>query len=204
MGCDGNMITNDSSHASRSNSGFSLVELLATMLIVTMTALVVATAVPAAIRAYRGLVDSSNAQSLLSDTATTLRDELAFSEWKEPAGGILEYTSDKDGKDYTLKIYAGPSDGTAAAGTKITVGELVKIDASKIIYKIVPESAAVSSSGIDLYVTCDDDDPIGQNGNAVVFSKLKVLKNEGDTDHVLAETNTFAVRMMTPAKVATP
>lgn len=59
------------------NSGVTLSETLAAVLILLMVSSIVAAGLPVAAKAYHNVVDSSNAQLLLSTTVTNLRDELS-------------------------------------------------------------------------------------------------------------------------------
>lgn len=56
--------------------GFTLVEMLTVVLIMVLVTSVIAAGVPAAVRAYRGVVDSANARAALSTAVIRLRDEL--------------------------------------------------------------------------------------------------------------------------------
>lgn len=68
-----------SRHAScRAAQGFTLVETLLALLIVALLTGMVAAGVPAAINAYKNIVDVSNAQLALSTTTSALRDELGL------------------------------------------------------------------------------------------------------------------------------
>ena len=62
----------------QNKAGFTLAELLMTVLILLMVSSVVAVGVPAAANAYYKVVDAANAQILLSTTITQLRSELAY------------------------------------------------------------------------------------------------------------------------------
>lgn len=59
-----------------SKSGFSLAEMLMVVMVVLLSTAVIAAGIPAALRAYRNVSDSANAQVLLSTTLTKLKDEL--------------------------------------------------------------------------------------------------------------------------------
>lgn len=80
--------------------GFTLTELMATMVILLLVAGIVAAGIPAAARAYVKVVDAANAQVLLSTTMTVLRDELgqatkvnvASATTGEGDGAVTEYT----------------------------------------------------------------------------------------------------------------
>ena len=89
----------------RSRSGFSLGEMLITVLILLMVSSVVAGGIPAAANAYTKAVDAANAHVLLSTTVNALRDEFATA-WdvKESDGAISYYSSDNGSRS---KIYIG-------------------------------------------------------------------------------------------------
>ena len=61
----------------KNSGGFTLSEVLIVVLILLLVSLVVAAGVPAALRSLQRVVDSANAQVLLSTTVTRLRDELS-------------------------------------------------------------------------------------------------------------------------------
>ena len=61
----------------RDKRGFSLAEVLIAILLVLMMTSIVAAGMPAATNAYYIIVDSANAQTLLSTTMTSMRDELS-------------------------------------------------------------------------------------------------------------------------------
>lgn len=58
--------------------GFTLAEMLMVVLILLLVSSVVATGIPAAVNAYQKVVDSANAQLLLSTTVSSLRRELSL------------------------------------------------------------------------------------------------------------------------------
>lgn len=64
----------------RGQRGYSITELMVTMTILMLVTSIMATGAPAALRSYMGVVDASNAQILLSTTATRLRDELSMAD----------------------------------------------------------------------------------------------------------------------------
>lgn len=60
--------------------GFSLTEMLAVVVVLTLVSMVMATGLPAAIRAYEQAVDAANSQVLLSTTIERMRDELSVAD----------------------------------------------------------------------------------------------------------------------------
>lgn len=90
----------------KAQSGFTLVEMLMTVLILSMVSAVVAGGLPMAVSAYTNVVNTANAESLLSTAMTRLRDEL---------GTASHVTPEENGVSYRR------SDGSAA---KICLGVL--------------------------------------------------------------------------------
>ncbi len=71
-------------------SGFTLVEVLAVVVILLLVSGVVAAGMPAAANAYTRVVDSGNAQVLISTVKTALREELSTATEVETADGSSE------------------------------------------------------------------------------------------------------------------
>lgn len=105
----------------KSECGFTLAELLITILILLMVSSVVAAGVPAAANAYRKVMDAANAQMLLSTTVTSLRRELAFAQSVPVKGTAVEnafqYTNGENGHTTSL---TKESTGIAKTWTDIT------------------------------------------------------------------------------------
>ncbi len=86
----------------KSQAGMTLGEVLISVLILLMLTAIVAEGIPLAQRAYYKVVDSANAQVLLSDTLTVLRDELSMATDVEISGSTITYKSGKTGVEMTL------------------------------------------------------------------------------------------------------
>ena len=87
----------------KSQKGFTLAEVLITVLILLMVSSVMAGGIPAAANAYTKAVDAANAQALLSTTVNALRSELSNA-WDVSSSGnkIIYYSSDTGSQ---AKIY---------------------------------------------------------------------------------------------------
>ena len=59
------------------NKAFSLAEVMLAVLLLTIVTAITAASIPTALRIYHQVVDAANAQTLLSTTATCLREELS-------------------------------------------------------------------------------------------------------------------------------
>ncbi len=78
-------------------SGFTLTETLAVVIILLLVSGVVAAGMPVAANAYTKVVDSGNAQVLLSTVKTALREELSTATEIDPKDGKLYYRSARYG-----------------------------------------------------------------------------------------------------------
>lgn len=61
----------------KAQQGFSLMEMLAVIVVMTLVGIMMATGIPAAQRAYLGAVDAANAESVLFTTVEQLRSKLS-------------------------------------------------------------------------------------------------------------------------------
>ncbi|MBE6994620.1 MAG: type II secretion system protein [Ruminococcaceae bacterium] len=90
-----------------SRTGFTLAEVLITVLILLMITAVVAGGMPVAANAYYKVVDAANAQVLLSTAMTELRDQLGLASGAAVESGALTYA----GPGGDSRIWLG-GDGT--------------------------------------------------------------------------------------------
>jgi prepilin-type N-terminal cleavage/methylation domain-containing protein len=79
----------------RGSAGFTLTEMLVTMLIMVLASTLLATGIPVAIDAYHKTVNSSNAQVSLSTTLTVLRSEIGTSSDVRIANNAIYYRSEE-------------------------------------------------------------------------------------------------------------
>ena len=86
-----------------SRRGFTLAEMLATVLILLMVSAIVAAGIPAAVRAYEKVVRSANAEVLLSTSVSALRSELGTArEITVTDGSVLQYYHERSGSFRSL------------------------------------------------------------------------------------------------------
>lgn len=109
---------------SRRTSGFTLTEMLVTMLIMVLASTLLATGVPVAVDTYQKTVNSANAQVAMSTTITVLRSEYGLSpQIKESSDGSNEvYYMTEEGY---WAIIRNPKDGETYKGL---VKEYIKSD----------------------------------------------------------------------------
>ena len=92
----------------KNNKGFTLAELLITVLILLMVSSVVAGGIPVAANALGKMVDAAHAETLLATTYTALRDELSTAVPGRPItvgddGKSISYT-DSDGVESKIEV----------------------------------------------------------------------------------------------------
>jgi len=90
----------------KKRGGFSLTELLISVLILALVSAVVATGVPAAVGAFKKVVEKANAQLLLTTATHALRNELDMASDVEvsPDGLTISFISNKN---YEREITSG-------------------------------------------------------------------------------------------------
>ncbi len=182
------MRAKDGAQIRRSSAGFSLVELLVTLLILALATTVIASGMPLAIGAYNKVVDSSNAQVLVSTASTLLRDELgnAAGEIAVSEGNTVIYTR---GTGYPAELYTKDN--------SIFIKELTSRSEGLSEHEepLVSDEAATNG----LQVTYDS---VSEPTDGVVtISGLKVNKYNEEGNAVysepLAELDTLKIRILT-------
>ena len=174
-------------NAMRDKRGFSLGEMLATVMILVLAAGMLAAGVPLAANAYRSVVETANAQVLLSTTMTALRTELGSAQTvetqaAEETGKITYYSID------TMKTQIANANGSEAGiwfTPYITIKESDQPDYS---HRRLLISAAAADG---LYATYDS---ITYNKDTKLFTIVNLRVMKPGSDKPLAETGTFTVR----------
>ena len=163
----------------RNNGGFSLVELLVAIIILGLVGTVVAGGVPAAVGAYKKVVEKANAQLLLTTTTNALRNELDtasnISEGDE--GTSLSFINSRN---YNLKIKS------AADGIKVEYVEEGSSD--PVSYLLVSEAAASGNLRV-VFADVDYDAATG----TITITDMKVLNNENKQ---LASLGTYTINVL--------
>lgn len=155
----------------KNRGGFSLTELLITVLILGLVSAVVAAGVPAAVAAHKKIVEKANAQLLLTTTTNALRNELDMASdiVVTESGGevVISFTSNKK---YSLTITSG-SEG-------IIVNEYTEGGSAASLVS----GAAASGLIVEFTGATPADD-----GSAITITGLKVTNSEGTELASLAE-----------------
>lgn len=168
----------------RGRRGFTVAEVLLAMLILLMATAVVAAGIPAAANAYHKVVDSANAQILLSTTMTRLRSELSTASQVQYDGTTITYL-DPTGSRSVLTLTAYRQDSQDVPG--IYLQEYADVIPDSDLYKhpLVSRAAADRS----LYVTYRIE---SYTGGVITFADLSVNK-AGDT---IVSIPAFQVRVL--------
>ncbi len=189
--------------------GFSLVELLVAVLILSMVSAVVAGGIPVAKNAYQKVTIAANAQIMLSTTITALRNELCtagdvsildetgevVAEATDDSGNKAEITTGKMIRYYSpaIKNYSTLSNGRIYKSSGVPAeGE----EADSIILTQYADSSLKSprrlvskvSGDNQLYVTYDTVSYNRETG-IVTFSELKVQDKDGKVFAELDESD---------------
>ena len=166
--------------------GFSLAETLLAILILLLVATVVATGVPAAKNAYYKVILGSNAQSLLSTTATALRDELGTA-WNVQEDGTMALTY--------FKADTGNKARLELSDNKIMITDYASADALKLdgmstgTQRTLLPAAAISDNMYITYTELSYDAAI----HCVVFNDLTVFSKDGKE---LSSVDKIAIRVL--------
>ncbi|MCR5097191.1 MAG: prepilin-type N-terminal cleavage/methylation domain-containing protein [Erysipelotrichaceae bacterium] len=143
--------------------GFSLAELLLAIAILLLATGIVAAGIPAAISAYRKVVDAANAQVLLTTATTCLRDELDMSPEVQIAGDVITYV-DEHGWQCIMK------NGSSLKGILVSRSSNNKTEDQLL----VSDSAASKK----FYIVYES---VSKSGNVVTFTNLQVKKKDDDS-----------------------
>ena len=138
----------------RGTAGFTLTEMLATILIMVLASTLLATGVPVAINTYQKTVNSANAQVALSTTLTVLRSEFGTSTQIAKVGDKVYYRTE-EGIWATIR---NPKDVNEARGLVkeyVDSTEHDEPDTTKSlgVYPLMPD-ATLMGARVPLYLSC--------------------------------------------------
>jgi len=169
--------------------GFSLAELLLAIAIMLLATSIVVAGIPAAVSAYRKVVDVANANVLLTTTATCLRDELDMA---------TDVKISKSGNTVTVDYYDANGwycvmestvDGENAESIKITRN----YGPSKSDTMLLVSDSAASKKFVVAFAGASKTDDV------ITFNNIKVYKkNSSDSTTVIpnVELDEYRVRMI--------
>lgn len=180
----------------RGKAGFTLVETLAVLVVITLITMVVATGVPAAQRAYVAAVDSSNAQVLLNTAAMRLRDQLSVANPNSVQAGsgdvLITYDSYETG--CTTQITNGSEEAPGLSVSEVVQSSDPFAAATPVTTTaLLVSDTATAGLSAKIYVTADKIEYARGSGTFVV-SNLQV--NSVDAEGHVTKQDTAKIGSM--------
>lgn len=179
----------------KKKAGFTLVETLVSVVILILLSAVAAKGVSVAVDAYSRIVNSANAQLLLSTTISEIRDELSTGTDIVIDNNSIAYQSSKTGDESIIDKYvlnagdtSGYADGAIIITEYVNYGE--EIDGSKIHAGAITR-LLVSNEAANKNLVCTYDD-VDYTGGVITINNLKVTR-VGSTN-VLAGLDKYMVK----------
>lgn len=110
-------------HKLNNRRGFSLTEMLATVLIMGFVGIIITTGAATVQRVYRKVVAHANAQTALTTTITLMKDQLAFADPESiGAGGTTISFRNLNNGEQTITLNPGTASGTATIDPNAAAG----------------------------------------------------------------------------------
>ena len=119
-------------HKLNKRQGFSLTEMLATVLIMGFVGIIITTGAATVQRVYRKVVAHANAQTTLTTTITLMKDQLAFADPESVGNGSETGTGfgnsqtivfkNLNSGEQTITLHPGTASGTAATDPSAAAG----------------------------------------------------------------------------------
>lgn len=110
-------------HKLNNRRGFSLTEMLATVLIMGFVGIIITTGAATVQRVYRKVVAHANAQTALTTTITLMKDQLAFADLESiGAGGTTISFRNLNSGEQTITLNPGTASGTATIDPSAAAG----------------------------------------------------------------------------------
>lgn len=185
----------------RGKAGFTLVETLAVLVVITLITMVVATGVPAAQRAYVAAVDSSNAQVLLNTAAMRLRDQLSVANPNSVEAGhgdiLISYVSYETGCDTLITNGSDSNPGLSVSEVAQTADPFSTTAATTPVL-LVPDTATAGLS-TKIYVKASKIEFAKSSG---VFTVTNLQVHSKDSDGTETPLDTAKIDSMTVKALA--
>lgn len=153
----------------KNSKGFTLSETLVTVLIMVMVFSVVAAGIPVAISVLNKIIDTANAQLLMSTTMIRLRDELGKAENVTISGTAISFMS-SDGTRRTID-YVPENKATAENPAGIHLKQTSGLDDGTQLDFLLVSNAAANKN---LHMTYEIKE--AYSGGVLTISNLTVLK----------------------------
>lgn len=179
--------------------GFSLAELLVTVLLMSLVTTVVAGAASAVLRVYRDITLRADAQTLISTASSAMAKDLYTASLVqknddgtvstfvcEGAGGVISYENTEDGK--IVRSVSTVQDPSGTEGSGSTESEQTQAAATKT-ENLVADPTRTQDLSLQLVSLTADQDP--DSGSYVFNYTLRVSKES------FTEEQSYSVRSMT-------
>lgn len=184
-------------HKLNKRHGFSLTEMLATVLIMGFVGIIITTGAATVQRVYRKVVAHANAQTALTTTITLMKDQLAFADPESIGDGsgtgafsgasqTLSFQNLNSGEQ-TITLNPGSGTGTANRGFTLTYTAGDGTGTSSTTLPLLSDSAITS----DLCVCFDTDADSGFSWDPAtkVITVTKLVAKDTRTDTVQARAS---------------
>lgn len=176
-------------HKLNKREGFSLTEMLATVLIMGFVGIIITTGAATVQRVYRKVVAHANAQTALTTTITLMKDQLAFADPESITGsGTTISFQNLNSGEQTITLNPGTDSGTANRGFTLTytAGDGTGTGtASTTTLPLLSDSAITS----DLCVCFDTDGGFTWDPTTKVITVTKLVAKDMRTDTVQARAS---------------
>ena len=175
-------------HKLNKRQGFSLTEMLATVLIMGFVGIIITTGAATVQRVYRKVVAHANAQTALTTTITLMKDQLAFADPESitVSGTMISFQNLNSGEQ-TITLNPGSGTGTANRGFTLTYTAGDGTGTSSTTLPLLSDSAITS----DLCVCFDTDADSGFSWDPAtkVITVTKLVAKDTRTDTVQARAS---------------
>lgn len=174
-------------HKLNKRQGFSLTEMLATVLIMGFVGIIITTGAATVQRVYRKVVAHANAQTALTTTITLMKDQLAFADPKSITGsGTTISFQNLNSGEQTITLNPGTDSGTANRGFTLTYTAVDGTGtASSTTLPLLSDSAITS----DLCVCFDTDGGFTWDPATKVITVTDLVAKDTRTDTVQARAS---------------
>ena len=169
-------------HKLNKRQGFSLTEMLATVLIMGFVGIIITTGAATVQRVYRKVVAHANAQTALTTTITLMKDQLAFADPESITGSgtTISFQNLNSGEQ---KITLNP--GTANRGFTLTYTTGDGTGTNSTSLPLLSDSAITS----DLCVCFDTDGGFTWDPTTKVITVTNLVAKDTRTDTVQARAS---------------
>lgn len=173
-------------HKLNNRRGFSLTEMLATVLIMGFVGIIITTGAATVQRVYRKVVAHANAQTALTTTITLMKDQLAFADPQSITGsGTTISFQNLNSGEQMITLNPGTASGTANRGFTLTYTAGDGTGTSSTTLPLLSDSAITS----DLCVCFDTDGGFTWEPTTQVITVTKLVAKDTRTDTVQAHAS---------------